>query len=70
MRLTSFTTPTLFKSDIVMMIFPTNSALRNFHKHKGSYMLQFLSYFDLKKNQLDDRKHDFIHNLSLKNMNK
>lgn len=49
MRLTSFTTPTLFKSDIIMMIFPTNSALRNFHKHKGSYMLQFLSYFDLKK---------------------
>lgn len=30
MRLTSFTTPTLFKSDIIMMIFPTNSALRNF----------------------------------------
>lgn len=50
MRLTSFTTPTLFKSDIIMMIFPTNSALRNFHKHKGSNMLQFLSYFDLKKN--------------------
>lgn len=49
MRLTSFTTPTLFKSDIIMMIFPTNSALKNFHKHKGSYMLQFLSYFDLKK---------------------
>lgn len=23
-----------------------------------------------KRNQLDDRKHDFIHNLSLKNMNK
>lgn len=38
MRLTSFTTPTLFKSDIIMMIFPTNSALRNFHKHKGLYM--------------------------------